>query len=87
MGLSNAASKARNYSQTLNQNQGGGSKKAGFPFMIGRESWTSISFRSTSPADGNCAQLSCYQTTSPLFPLTCAPRPIGRKTSTYWNCK
>jgi hypothetical protein len=25
-----------------NQNQGGGSKKAGFPYLVGRDSWTSV---------------------------------------------
>ena len=25
----------------VNQNQGGGNKKAGFPYLVGRESWTS----------------------------------------------
>ena len=85
MGLSNAANKARNYTQTSNQNQGGGSKKAGFPHLIGRDSWTSVILQSTSPADGKCCKLS--NTQEMLFPLTCAARPIGRSTSTYWNCK
>lgn len=30
-----------------NQNQGGGSKKAGFPYLVGRDSWTSIALRGT----------------------------------------
>jgi hypothetical protein len=30
-----------------NQNQGGGSKKAGFPYLVGRDSWTSIAFHGT----------------------------------------
>jgi hypothetical protein len=29
-------------SSITNQNQGGGSKKAGFPYLVGRESWTSV---------------------------------------------
>jgi len=32
-------------SSIVNRNQGGGPKKAGFPFIVGRESWTSIHFR------------------------------------------
>ena len=32
-------------SSIVNQNQGGGPKKAGFPYIIGRESWTTIHFR------------------------------------------
>jgi hypothetical protein len=51
MGLSNAASRARNYGQTINQKQGGGDKKAGFPYQVGRTAWSSIfidnQFRST----------------------------------------
>jgi hypothetical protein len=31
-----------------NQNQGGGSKKAGLPYQVGRDSWTSISMKGTS---------------------------------------
>jgi hypothetical protein len=42
MGLSNAASRARNYNQTINRNQGGGDKKAGVPYQVGRSMWSSI---------------------------------------------
>jgi hypothetical protein len=42
MGLSNAASRARNYGQTINRPQGGGDKKAGFPYLVGRSMWSSI---------------------------------------------
>lgn len=34
-------------SSITNQNQGGGSKKAGLPYLVGRDSWTSVSFRQT----------------------------------------
>ena len=30
-----------------NKNQGGGSKKAGFPYLVGRDSWTSIALNGT----------------------------------------
>jgi len=30
-----------------NKNQGGGSKKAGFPYLVGRDSWTSIALHGT----------------------------------------
>ena len=30
-----------------NQNQGGGSKKDGFPYLVGRDSWTSIALKQT----------------------------------------
>jgi hypothetical protein len=61
MGLSNASKKARSYSQTINQNQGGGNKKAGFPNMIGRETNTSIAFNNTNIVSGNCCKLSNFQ--------------------------
>ena len=51
MGLSNAASRARNYGQIINQKQGGGDKKAGFPYQVGRSSWTSIFFDNISLAN------------------------------------
>jgi hypothetical protein len=43
-----------------NQNQGGGNKKAGFPGLIGRDSWVSIYYGSTSPVSGECCKLSGY---------------------------
>lgn len=51
VGLSNSASRARNYGSTVNINQGGGSKKAGFPFQIGRNYRTSIAFESSKLTD------------------------------------
>jgi len=63
MGLSNAASRARNYGSTINQNQGGGAKKAGFPGQIGRGWWTSIFLDSTDPISGNCCNLNKIMTT------------------------
>jgi hypothetical protein len=57
MGLSNAASRARNYGSTVNQNQGGGAKKAGFPGQVGRGHWTSVFLHATDPMSGNCCNL------------------------------
>lgn len=68
--------RARYISSIVNQNQGGGDKKAGFPYIIGRDSWSSIFIGSTDPATGNCAKLSCYQVT--MTPWTVQPsRGIG----------
>jgi hypothetical protein len=53
---------ARSRGTTINQNQGGGSKKAGFPYMVGRTQWSSIYFR-ISPTDGTCCKLPGYNTT------------------------
>jgi hypothetical protein len=40
--------KTSSIASITNQNQGGGSKKAGLPYLVGRESWSSIALRNTS---------------------------------------
>ena len=40
--------KAASIASITNQNQGGGSKKAGLPYIIGRSSWSSIALKNTS---------------------------------------
>ena len=70
MGLSNAASKARNYNLIINQNQGGGDKKAGFPYLIGRDWRTSIAFNNTNVVNGKCCTLNSYQTLLFTFPVS-----------------
>jgi hypothetical protein len=52
-----------------NRPQGGGNKKAGFPYLVGRDSWTSIAFKGTSQ------KLSVLQ--MPLTSTTRQSRPIG----------
>ena len=44
--------------------QGGGVKKAGFPFMVGRGSWTSIAFDTCNPKNENyqCCNLTKINT-------------------------
>ena len=49
-------------SSITNQNQGGGSKKAGFPHTIGRDSWTSVYLQSVDPVHGKCCSLNKFQT-------------------------
>ena len=44
MVLSNAPRRVVYSASRLNQNQGGGSKKAGFPYIIGRDTNTRIAF-------------------------------------------
>lgn len=56
-------------------NQGGGDKKAGFPYLIGRDSWTSIYFDAVDPVNGHCCKLKNWNTT--VFPLARQSRPIG----------
>ena len=76
MGLSNAASRARNYNVTVNANQGGGNKKAGLPYQIGRESWTSIFLHATDPVYGKCCTQK-DQMTMKFTPSTYQARPTG----------
>jgi len=49
--------KTSSMSSITNANQGGGSKKAGFPHMIGRDSWTSVYLQSVDPMSGMCCNL------------------------------
>jgi len=49
------------------QSQGGGNKKAGFPYQVGRETWSSIAIPKTS--------LAFVMNTK--FPLANFTRPIG----------
>jgi hypothetical protein len=75
MVLLNASSRARNAGQTINQNQGGGNKKAGFPHQIGRESWTSMFLNATDPAHGRCCTLTQINTTFRM--VRNISRPVG----------
>ncbi len=84
MVLSNATKKARYVSSITNQNQGGGSKKSGFPYQIGRESWTNVAFQAGTLVNGKCCKLRNLNTM--VFPLASISRPIGRNTnSPYWH--
>lgn len=75
MPLYNASKKARNATSIVNQNQGGGSKKAGFPYLVGRTTAVSVAFNMTNPVSGHCCKLSSFNTT--VFPLARFSRPIG----------
>uniref|UniRef100_A0A6C0KIH3 Uncharacterized protein n=1 Tax=viral metagenome TaxID=1070528 RepID=A0A6C0KIH3_9ZZZZ len=75
MPLYNAAKRARNATSISNQNQGGGSKKAGFPQQVGRSSAVSVAFHMTNPVCGHCCKLSNMNAT--VFPLARFSRPIG----------
>ena len=57
------------------QNQGGGSRKAGFPYIIGRNSWSSIYIQGCAPITGNCCTLNKLRI--PLALTTNTVRPIG----------
>lgn len=76
MGLSNAAKRARLYESTINQNQGGGDKKAGFAYQVGRSSWSNIYFQSNNYAV-RCCKLSTLKFTA--NPNVRQSRPIGSR--------
>lgn len=83
MGLSNAASRARNYTTTVNQNQGGGNKKAGFPFIIGRTANITRQLGCTNVKNNHCCGLPVYQTTLMFSNIS---RNIGRNNNVdYWK--
>jgi hypothetical protein len=57
------------------QNQGGGEKKAGFPYQVGRESWASIFLNTTDPISGRCCNRGKIATNMVFTRNTV--RPIG----------
>lgn len=64
-------------SATTNQNQGGGDKKAGFPYIIGRTQWTNIAFETNNNGmNGTCnCSLKSLQFTK--FPNVRQSRPVS----------
>ena len=68
-----------------NKNQGGGDKKAGFPYQIGRDYRTSIAFGTTNAVVNNhCCALKTFQTMT--FTSYARPsRPIGSAVMPYRN--
>ncbi len=84
MVLLNGSSRARNAASLVNQNSGGGSKKAGLFPQVGVDTWTSIAYGTHTP--GKCVTLACMRTTRPGN--VCASRGIGGNvTTSYWlNC-
>jgi hypothetical protein len=78
--------KTSNIRSIINQNQGGGDKKAGFPYQIGRDQWASIFFDTCNPlASGGCCNLKNLQFTK--LPLANISRPIGAGAypNVYWK--
>ena len=68
IGLSNSASRSSNYGQTTNRNQGGGDKKAGFPYQVGRGWRSSIAFQDQT-AMGSCIRLPQLQKLCFTYPV------------------
>lgn len=75
-GLANSSKRARTYAAITNRNSGGGNKKTGFPYQIGRRYSTSIAFAATDPAHGHCCKLSDMSRI--IYPLANPSRNLGR---------
>ena len=74
MVLSNAPKKVTYVSSLVNQNQGGGSKKAGFPYIVGRTSWSNIYLQSNCTA--HTPTLDCLRKNSLIYTVN-QSRPVG----------
>ena len=57
-----SSSRSRNVGSLINRPQGGGNKKPGFAYQIGRGSYTSVIMHSTNPINGSCCTLNSYMT-------------------------
>jgi len=74
-----ASNKTRHISSMVNQDSGGGSKKSGFPYQIGRNSWSSIYIDTCDPShkrELKCCTLDMMKTN--IFNGVSQSRQIGR---------
>uniref|UniRef100_A0A6C0JL01 Uncharacterized protein n=1 Tax=viral metagenome TaxID=1070528 RepID=A0A6C0JL01_9ZZZZ len=62
------------------QNQGGGNTKAGFPYQVGRSSWSSVRLGFDPTSKSGCATLRCMQFT--VNPRVSESRSIGSTAAT-----
>jgi hypothetical protein len=75
-----------NSNTITNQFQGGGDKKAGFPYQVGRIWWTSIAIQTCNPMSSvPCCTLTRWNTTK--LPMANISRPIGSTLTPnpYWR--
>lgn len=72
-------------SSIVNQNQGGGPKKAGFPYMIGRETWSTVHFNESGTAQflGNSDGSTARSLRFTKLPNTRPSRPVGISASPF----
>lgn len=81
----NAAKRARYATSISNQNSGGGDKKAGLPYMVGRGYWTSIFLQSTEPIGGRCCSLAKLNVTMKLSNQSRNIGSVGAAANSYWH--
>jgi len=83
----NGSKKARSVSSLVNQNTGGGNKKAGFGPQVGRDSYTSVVMGITTGVINNhCCGLKSLQLN--LLPNAKLSRPVSSAVNTgasYWS--
>lgn len=87
MVLSNASKRAR-YASTISvQNQGGGNKKIGLPYQIGRTAWTNIYFGTDN--NGTFTRRLCKRTDYMTMTMTSnISRNIGYTgNAPYWHIR
>ena len=90
MVLMNGSTKARNVSSLVNQNTGGGNKKAGLVYQVGRGSYASVVMGTkTGVVNNNCCSLKKLQLT--VNPNVKLSRPVGsvlgNSGNTYWSIR
>jgi hypothetical protein len=89
MVLSNSAKRARYQNTLIVQNQGGGSKKAGLPYQIGRTTWSNIHLGNSNRMVSFGIKKCCTvrdMTTLPFTGKVSQSRPIGRTNNLdYWH--
>jgi len=75
-------------SSMINQPQGGGNKKAGFPYQVGRDSWASIAINTCNPRNVEFKCCNFARTMTTANPNVCISRPIGSTvaSNTFFHC-
>lgn len=67
-------------SAITNQNQGGGVKKAGFPYIIGRTQWTNIALQTNNNGASKTCNCSLKSLQFTKFPNVRQSRPVWART-------
>ena len=86
MVLLNASKRARYVGTTIVQNQGGGDKKAGLPYQVGRDSWVSIYMGNNTNAIRKGRSCCTVANMAMTYTRANPSRPIGRTGNPpYWS--
>jgi len=64
--------KTASIASITNQKQGGGNKKAGLPYMVGRDSWSSVALKGTSQ-NLSVLKMPLVSTVNPSRPVSVRP--------------